>query len=83
MNTVLGLLGVALAWIFYGLTIVGIGALFLGLIWRAALLSFSCCFWVGLALLVTALQTFNLYWGINLFVVRPICFLGLSARPLG
>src|SRR5262249_1826625 len=51
--------------------------LFLGLIWPAALLSFSCCFWVGLALLVTALQTFNLYWGINLFVVRPICFLGL------
>src|SRR6516225_6163816 len=77
MDTVLDLLGVALAWIFYGLTIVGLGALFLGLSCRAALLSFSCCFWVGLALLVTALQIFNLYWGINLFVVRPTCVLGL------
>ena len=77
MNTVLGLLGVALAWIFYGLTIVGLGSLFLGLICRAALLSFSCCFWVGLALLVTALQILNLCWGINLFVVRPTCLLGL------
>jgi hypothetical protein len=76
MDTVLDLLGVALAWIFYGLTIVGLGALFLGLSCRAALLSFSCCFWVGLALLVTALQIFNL-WGINLFVVRPTCVLGL------
>jgi hypothetical protein len=77
MNTILGLLGVVLAWIFYGLTIVGLGALFLGWIYRATLLSFSCCFWVGLALLVTVLQIINLWWGVNLFVVRPACFLGL------
>ncbi len=77
MNTVLGLLGVALGWIFYGLTIVGLGALFLGTICRGALLSFSCCFWVGLALLVTVLQIINLDWGINLFVIRSACFLGL------
>jgi hypothetical protein len=77
MNTALGLLGVALGWIFYGLIIVGLGAFFLGKICRQALLSFSCCFWVGLALLVTFLQIINLYWGINLFVIRSACFLGL------
>jgi hypothetical protein len=77
MNTALGLLGVALGWIFYGLIIVGLGAFFLGKICRQALLSFSCCFWVGLALLVTVLQIINLDWGINLFVVRPACLLGL------
>ena len=77
MNTVLGLLGVTLAWIFYGLAIVGLGALFLGLVYRTALLSFSCCFWVGLSLLVTVLQIINLCWAIDLFVVRVTCFLGL------
>ena len=77
MNTLLGVLGIALAWVFYGATLAGLGALFLGLIYRATLLSFCCCFWIGLALLVTALQIVNLFCGINLFVVRSICFLGL------
>ena len=77
MNTLLGVLGVALAWVFYGATLAGLGALFLRLIYRARLLSFCCCFWIGLALLVTALQIVNLFCGINLFVVRSICFLGL------
>jgi hypothetical protein len=67
----------ALAWIFYGGTVVGLGALFLGLTHRRVLLSFSCCFWIGLALLVTALQLVNLVFGINLFIVRFICILGL------
>jgi hypothetical protein len=77
MNTLLGLLGIAYAWIFYGGTIVGLGALFLSLVYRKTLLSFSCCFWIGLALLVTGLQVVNLFHGINLFVVRSICCLGL------
>jgi hypothetical protein len=64
-------------WIFYGATIVGLGALFLSLVYRKTLLSFSCCFWIGLALLVTGLQTVNLFCQINLFVVRSICCLGL------
>jgi hypothetical protein len=67
----------ALAWIFYGGAIVGLGALFLSLIYRKTLFSFSCCFWIGLGLLVTALQVINLFSGINLLVVRWICLLGL------
>ena len=77
MNTLLDILGIAFAWIFYGATIVGLGSLFLGLIYRETLFSFSCCFWIGLALLVTALQIVNLFFGINLFIVRSIGFLGL------
>jgi hypothetical protein len=77
MNTLLGNLGVALAWIFYGATIVGLGALFFRLISRKILLSFSCCFWVGLVLLVTVLQVINLFWGINTVVVTSICIVGL------
>jgi hypothetical protein len=77
MNTTLDLLGIAFVWIFYGLANVGLGALSLGLIDREILFSSSCCFWIGLALLVTALQIINFFCGINLFIVRSICFLGL------
>src|SRR6516165_10525887 len=77
MNTLFLLFGMMFVWVCYGATIVGLGALFLSLVYRKALLSFSCCFWIGLALLVTALQIVNLFCGINLFVVRSICFLGL------
>ena len=77
MNTLFLLLGIMFVWVCYGATIVGLGALFLSLVYRKALLSFSCCFWIGLALLVTGLQIVNLFCGINLFVVRSICCLGL------
>jgi hypothetical protein len=77
INTLLSILEVALAWIFYGATIVGLGALFFRLISRKTLLSFSCCFWVGLVLLVMVLQVINLFWGINSVVVTSMCILGL------
>jgi hypothetical protein len=77
MNTLLGILGVALAWIFYGATIVGLGALFFSLISRKILLSFSCCFWIGLVSLVTVLQVINLFWGINTLIVTSMCIVGL------
>jgi hypothetical protein len=77
MNTLLGLSGTALAWLFYGATIVGFGAILLRLIYRNTLLSLSVCFWTGLASLVTVLQLINLASGINLIVVRSICLLGL------
>jgi len=77
MNTLLGLSGTALAWLLYGAVIVGLGAIFLRFIYRNTPLSFSVCFWIGLALLVTVLQLVNLVSGINLIIVRSICLLGL------
>jgi hypothetical protein len=81
MNTLLGVLGIALAWVFYGATLAGLGALFLGLICRATLLSFFCCYWIGLALLVTTQQIVHLFCGIissssDRFVFSASCHSG-------
>ena len=63
MNTLFLLLGMMFVCVCYGATTVGLGALFLSLVYRKTLLSFSCCFWIGLALLVTGLQIVNLFCG--------------------
>jgi hypothetical protein len=76
MNTLLGILGIGLAWTFYGVALIGLGALFLGIIYRRHLISVACCFWVGLTLLITGLQIINLFHRIDLLVVRSIWLFG-------
>jgi len=77
VDTLLALSGTALAWLFYGATIIGLGAIFLRPTFRAVGISISICIWTGLALLVTILQLVNLFCGIDIVIVRSICLIGL------